>query len=148
MSSFTGRALFCVWFHFKKEQKLTSKISKLKHFPFKKYIESSLCYSLAWLAIITPGIRKCNSVSNHILILGKLFHIYNLIQIDWKRRILIAAILLAWLSNNWRKNFSLELLFRMKIQIYNMILMLKANQMFLKWFYNKTVCTFLWLYIP
>ena len=32
----TGSALFCVQSQFKKEQKLTSKIAKLKHFLFKK----------------------------------------------------------------------------------------------------------------
>ena len=28
-------------------QKLTSKINKIKHFPFKKKIDSSLCHSLS-----------------------------------------------------------------------------------------------------
>ena len=47
-----------------------------------------------------PGIRKCNSGSNYILIFGKLFHICKLVHIDWKPRILIAWFLLVQLSNN------------------------------------------------
>ena len=47
----------------------------------------------------TRNIRKCNSASNYILILGKLFYIYKLIHIDLKPRILIASFLLAPLLN-------------------------------------------------
>ena len=46
------------------------------------------------------NIRKCNSPSNDIIIIGKLFHIYKLIHIDLKPRILITSFLLAPLLNN------------------------------------------------
>ena len=44
----------------------------------------------AKLAIVTPSIRKCNSASHYILTFGESFHIYKLIHIDSKPRILIA----------------------------------------------------------
>ena len=53
------------------------------------------------MKIIMPGFRKCNSASKNTLILGNLFHIYNLIHIDLKpAKILIASFLLAFLFNN------------------------------------------------
>ena len=39
--------------------KSTSKISKLKYIFLKNQIESSFYCGLAWLEIVTPGIRKC-----------------------------------------------------------------------------------------
>ena len=69
-------------------------------FLFKKYIESSFCFTLAWLAIFMPGNREFNFVSNYILIFGNLFHIYKLIHFDLKPRTLIDSFLLALLLNN------------------------------------------------
>ena len=68
---------------------------------FKNPIESSFCYSLAWLAVVTPGIRKSNSVSKYILTFGKLFHTYKLFHIDQKHKILTVSVLLALLLKNW-----------------------------------------------
>ena len=48
----------------------------------------------------TRDIGKYNSVSNYILIFGKLFYLYKLIHIDLKPRILKASFLLAPLLNN------------------------------------------------
>ena len=46
------------------------------------------------MAVITPGIRRCNSVSNYIGIFGK-------------PRILLASFLLAPLSNNYVNDYFL-----------------------------------------
>ena len=81
-------------------QKATYKINKLKPLLFTKLIESSFCYSFAWLAIVTPVIKKCNSARNYILIFRKLFHNQKLIHIDWKPKIFVALSLLARLTNN------------------------------------------------
>ena len=62
--------------------KSTSKIYKLKHLIFKKEIETSLCYSFSWLAIVVQSVRTCDFVSNYLMIFGKLFRIYKLIHID------------------------------------------------------------------
>ena len=79
MRSFIGSGFFFI-FNLKKEQKLTSKINKLKYFHLKGKL--SQVSNLAWLAIGTPGIRKCNPASNYILIFGKLFHICKLIHMN------------------------------------------------------------------
>ena len=66
----------------RERERESEKTNKLKHLSLKKQIESSFFYSLASLAILTSGIRKCNSASNYILIFTKLFHIHKLIHID------------------------------------------------------------------
>ena len=48
-----------------------------------------------WSRIGYTTYQKCNSASNYILIFGKLFHIYKLIHVDLKPRILTALFLLA-----------------------------------------------------
>ena len=67
---------------------------------FKRKLNQVSVYSLAWLPTVTTGIRKCNSASNYIMIFGKYFHIYKLIHIDQKQRVLIVSLSLALLLNN------------------------------------------------
>ena len=76
-----------IFFIFK--TKLNSKTNKIKIY----------FYSFVWFAIITSGIRRCDSASNYVLILGKLFHLYKLIHIAEKPRILVASFLLVSLLN-------------------------------------------------
>ena len=76
MSSLTGSALFCVWFKFKKEQANINCLRSLMQ------IKLSQVSVIAWLAIVSPGIRKCKSASSYVLIFGKLFHVYKPIHID------------------------------------------------------------------
>ena len=75
-----------------------------------------------------PGIGKCNSASNYILIFGKLFHIYKLVRIDLKLRILIASFLLALLLNNNVNDFFLVFrALRKKKRKGHVVYMLKAK---------------------
>ena len=56
-------------------------------------------YSLAWLEMVTLGIRKYNSICNSIEIFGGSLHIHKPIHIHWKPGILLASLLLSLLLN-------------------------------------------------
>ena len=88
MNSFLGSALFYVSFQVKKEQPNINCICI-----------SSFCSRFALLSIVMPGIRICNSASYYILIFGKLLHIYKVIHIDLKPRILIASFFISIITN-------------------------------------------------
>ena len=79
-----------------------------------------------------------------MLTFGKLFHIYKLIHIDLKPRILIASFLLAPLLNDYVKKFLfLGLVFlRKKRKELFLVMELNAKQMFLRCFSDNTVKIF------
>ena len=60
--------VFHLWYKIKFENKQAKNI-----FHLKSKLNQIFCYSLAWSANVTSGIRKFNSASNYVLIFGKLF---------------------------------------------------------------------------